>query len=230
MNGVMVHELHVLLKGVMHEGQSVWTVAFRRIDVVAFLLEPLDLVSPDAVHAAPAPIAVGATSTEEPEPGIADARISIALDRYLVSELIGRLLVSIVLEIVWQRGGVLVGTIDLHHGINVHIGLEIVETWHDSIRHLLCSQNVGQILVVGFPEVFGFLVPGLTTDDISSDGNEVWLLLVYQVLNHLQRLVVQVRARFTEMEVSELHDLEMVVIVHFQVYSAHPIEVMFGKG
>lgn len=122
------------------------------------------------------------------------------------------------LVIVGHRGRVLLFLLELQHLLLIDICLEVMEAWHQSPRNLQVRQCFSEGLVVLLPEFGPEAVPGLATDDVPRDRNEVRLLLCNQRPDHRESLVIQVRlANLTEMQICQLHDPEVVVRVHLQV-------------
>ena len=166
-----IHQVHVLLEGVMHKSDAVSALLVIDIDGVALILEPLNLVSSDAVHAASAH-AIAPASTEEPETSI----ILILLDVVLNWHLIGKLMnhwVTIVLVEVWHLCSILALTLQLLHLMRVEVPLEVVIAWHHSPWHFKIFQRLGQLVVVSLPELSLCAIPALSADDIARDGNKV---------------------------------------------------------
>ena len=107
-----------------------------------------------------------------------------------------------------------------------------METGHDAPRHLLIRQRRRKRCIVALPEPWRLPVPGLPRDNITRDCNEVWLLFANERADHVKRVMVE-RARgliLTQMQVRQLHDLEVVVSVHAQMHSVHSVEVVVGQG
>ena len=70
------------------------------------------------------------------------------------------------------------------------------------------------------PELFFGAIPSLSTHDISCNCNEVRLLLIDHVSDHLKGLVVSMALLLlSKVEIGKLHNLESVVGVHPQVDS-----------
>ena len=66
MHWVMVNEVHVLLKAVMHEGDSIVALIVIQSKAITLIFIPFDLVTSDAVHATTSH-AVGTARSEEPK-------------------------------------------------------------------------------------------------------------------------------------------------------------------
>ena len=93
MDWVVVREMHVFLEWVVHERQAIIAAQsfLLCIDLVTPVLEPLNLVSLDAVHSAMTH-AVSATSAKEPQPGVNDLVVFCILNRNIIGELVFNLL------------------------------------------------------------------------------------------------------------------------------------------
>ena len=163
--------MQVLLKWMMHKSDTVSAFLVIDIDGVALVLEPLNLVSPDAVHAASAH-AIASASTEEPETSIILILQDVILNRHLVGELMNHWVAVVFVE-VWHRCRILVLTLQLLHVVRVEVRLEVVIAWHHSPWHFEIFQRLGQLVVVSFPEPSLLAIPALSADDVARDGNKV---------------------------------------------------------
>ena len=65
MDGVVIDESHMLLKGMVHESNSILFVRIIVWNHFRLIFEPFDLISPDAIHTTSAHT-VASSCTEEP--------------------------------------------------------------------------------------------------------------------------------------------------------------------
>ena len=107
-----------------------------------------------------------------------------------------------------------------------------MEAWNDAPRDLLVSQRLGQWHIVPLPESWRLPIPCLSTDDVASDCDKVWLFLANKTSDHVERVMVQISAflHLSKVEVGQLHDLESVVAVHTQVDSIHAVKVVVSQS
>jgi len=186
MNRVVVYQVHVLLQSVVHEGKSVPALGIIRGQRITLVLVPLDLVSSNAIHASVAH-AVGATSPEEPQTCISLVLVTGVLNGKIEGELMVHLFAVVLVE-VGQRGRVFPVTFELEHLDGVNISFEVVEARHYGPGHRQVRESLSQEVPVRLPEPLRSVVPGLAADDVSCDGDEVGLLLVYKRGDHMQGL------------------------------------------
>lgn len=178
MDRVVVHQLHVFLHSVVHEGDAIASTSVILSETIALILEPFDLVTPDAVHATSSH-AVRTTCSEEPKTRINRVVLDVILNRHFVRELMLHWL-PVELVIVGHRCGKLLLLLKFKHILRVDIRLEIVETWDQSPGNLQVSQCGSEWLVVLLPELLLVAIPSLATHNVTSDGDKVWLLLTNQ--------------------------------------------------
>jgi len=125
---------------------------------------------------------------------------------------------AIEVVIVGHGGCILLLLLELEHLISIDVCLEVVVAWHQSPRDLQAGQSVYEGLIVLLPEVLLIAIPSLPADNVTSDRDKVRLLFANEGPDHLESLVVEGGlADFSEMHVGQLHDLEVVVLIHTQV-------------
>ena len=107
-----------------------------------------------------------------------------------------------------------------------------MEAWDNAPRNLLVGQSLSQRHIVPLPESWRLPIPCLSTDDVTSDRDKVWLLLANEASDHVERVMVQISAflHLSKVEVSQLHDLKSVVAVHTQVDSVHAVKVVVSQS
>lgn len=229
MHGVVVDQLHVLLQTMVHECDAICSAWVIGSEFVTLILEPLDLVPPDAVHSAGSH-AVCSASTEEPESKVGNVVMDAVLNGQFVRELMVHGL-TIELVVVRHRGCILLLKLQLEHLILIDIRLEVVEAWHEAPGHLQAGKSVSQWLVVLFPEFLLCAVPCLSADNITCDSDKVRLLFANERSDHRESLMIQMTlVDFAHVQICQLHDLEVIVGVHFEVKAIQSIEVVLSEG
>ena len=74
-------------------------------------------------------------------------------------------------------------------------------------------------------------VPGLSTYDVTCDGDEVRVFFGDERPDEVDGLVVAVRvANLAKVQVSELHDDKAVVFVHLQMHAVQAVEIVLSVG
>lgn len=125
---------------------------------------------------------------------------------------------SIEVVIIGHGGCILLFLLEFEHLINIDVCLEVMVAWHQAPGDLQAGQSVSEGLIVPLPEFLLIAIPSLAANHVTSDSDKVGLLFGNEGPDHLEGLVVEVRlTNFPEMHISQLHDLEVVVLIHAQV-------------
>ena len=219
----------MLLESVVHESDAVPSEGVTRWDTLGLILEPFDLVSPDAVHSA-STHAVVSTCAEEPNTSQDLVLIVGRADWNAVGELVVQALAIVLVRVILSNAiGVLLCL--FHHCVLVCIRLEVMVARDEAKWDFILFQHRGQLRKVAPPEVWGsvLLIPGLPTHNVAGDCDEVWCLLPYHLFDLIHRLLIRFWV-FTEMEVSQLHNLEPVALIELQIHISIVVNIVICEG
>ena len=156
MHGIAIHQIHVFLQGMVHEGQSIGPVRIIFLDSPSHGTEPFDLVAADAVFAgaAEAPVSAGAEHEDAADRGV---RIPRILDVHHVCKSMEDGNAEVFITIGSREGHVL-QTLQVKHLFLIGIGFEVVVAGDHGPGNLDIIHQLSESVVVVLPELLNVLL------------------------------------------------------------------------